>query len=200
MSKIGIFGGSFNPIHNGHIHLVDCAKNELALDKVILMPAGIAPHKACNEYVSAEHRYNMCVLAADDIDYIEVSDYEINKSGKSYTVHTIEYLRSIYPDDELYLLVGSDMLLTFDEWYNYEKILNNATLCAVSRSNYDLHLLEEKAGKLRKFGNIYISHIEGKPMSSSQIRRLIKNNKDLSCYLPKKVVQYIEMYSLYTDT
>lgn len=199
MAKIGIFGGSFNPIHKGHLHLVECMKNELSLDKVILMPAGVAPHKSCDEYVSSEDRFNMCVLATDDMDYIEVSDYEINKSGKSYTVHTIEHLRSIYPEDELYLLVGSDMLLTFDEWYNYEKILNNVVLCAVSRSNDDFESLEIKAQKLRNFGKVYISHLDGKPMSSSKIRQLIKNNKDLSCYLPKKVVQYIKVHSLYIN-
>lgn len=199
MSRIGIFGGSFNPIHNGHIHLVECAVSDFSLDRVILMPTAIAPHKSSHEYVSAEHRLKMCELAADGIDGVEVSSFEIDKGGKSYTVDTIRHFRTEYPYDELFLLVGSDMLSTFDEWYRYEEILENASLCAVSRLGNDMKLLEEYAEKLRRFGNVYISQSPSVPMSSSKIRRLVKNRKDFSCYLPEKVVQYIKVHSLYRE-
>ncbi len=197
MSRIGIFGGSFNPIHNGHIHLVENAISDFSLDKVFLIPTAFAPHKSSAEYAPAYHRLNMCRLACEDNDKIEVCDFEINKGGKSYTVDTIAHFRAQYPCDELFLLVGSDMLSTFDEWYKYEEILNNSNLCALSRLGNDIESLEEKAQKLRRFGNVYISQTPAVPMSSTEIRQLVKNRKDFSCYLPKKVVQYIKVHSLY---
>ncbi len=197
MARIGIFGGSFNPIHNGHIHLIKCAMSDFSLDRLMLVPTAIAPHKSSHEYVSAEHRLKMCNLASENLKNVFVSDFEIKKGGKSYSVETVEYFRTQYPQDELFLLVGSDMLSTFDEWYQYKKILENATLCAVSRHGDDIENLEQCAEKLRKFGNIIISHSTCVPMSSSEIRYFIKLGKDFSCYLPKKVVQYIKAHSLY---
>ncbi len=197
MRKIGLFGGSFNPIHKGHVKLAVSIKEKLSLDKVIFIPSGEAPHKSSEEYADSADRYEMCRLAVSDYPFFEVSDYEITKEGKSYSVYTVRHFKELYPDDELYLMVGSDMLLYFDKWYEYKEILKNVTLAAVSREGTDFEELEEYAEKLRKYGDIIVVNHEVFPVSSTQLRKMIKNNEDTSCYLDEKVVKYIILKKLY---
>ena len=192
MAKIGLFGGSFNPIHNGHINLAVSVRNELKLDKVIFIPSGTAPHKSSNEYVSAEERLEMCRLA------LEEYDYEIRRQGKSYTVYTVRHFKQLYPYDELVLMVGSDMLLTFDQWYEYREILGKVTLAAISRCGTDLNQLYKMSEKLSLFGKTIVVNASAVTISSTKIRKMIKNNEDISCYLNGKVVKYIMLKNLYS--
>ena len=196
--RIGIFGGSFNPVHNGHIHLAKAAAAELMLDKVFLVPSRISPHRSSAEYAPGEDRLQMLRLACADEPLFEVSDYELRADRVSYTVFTAEYFRRLFPNDELFLLVGSDMLLSFDTWYRFEEILLMVTLCVVSRKEGDSAELEKKAQKLRKFGSIYISESPPTEISSTEIRKNIAKNKDFTCYLDKNVVQYIRSKGLYS--
>lgn len=197
MARIGLFGGSFNPIHNGHINLAETVKRKAGLDKIILIPSGTAPHKSSLEYAAAEDRLEMCRLAAEDIPGIEVSDFEIKRTGKSYSIYTVEHFKSLYPEDEFFLLLGSDMLLSFEEWFEYKKILKNVTLIAASRTGNDYKNLEKYAEKLKQYGKIIIVNDVAVPASSTNIRKLIKNNEDLSCYLNEKVVKYIMLNKIY---
>lgn len=197
MAKIGLFGGSFNPIHNGHINLAVSVRNELKLDKVIFIPSGTAPHKSSNEYVSAEERLEMCRLALEEYDDFEISDYEIRRQGKSYTVYTVRHFKQLYPYDELVLMVGSDMLLTFDQWYEYREILGKVTLAAISRCGTDLNQLYKMSEKLSLFGKTIVVNASAVTISSTKIRKMIKNNEDISCYLNGKVVKYIMLKNLY---
>lgn len=197
MAKIGLFGGSFNPIHNGHINLAESVQNALGLDKVVFIPSGKAPHKSSSEYVKACHRLEMCRLATEKNKKFEVSDFEINRTGKSYSIYTIRHFKSLYPNDDLYFLVGSDMLLCFDKWFEYKEILKNVTIAAVSRNGDDFEQLDNMAEKLREFGKIIIVNNNAIIVSSTNLRKLIKNNKDLSCYLNEKVVKYIILNKLY---
>ena len=199
MSNIGIFGGSFNPIHNGHINLAKVAKDELCLDKVIFVPSNNPPHKDGGEFESNEDRLEMCRLAVADIEGFEVSDYELEKEDVSYTVYTIRYFRELYPDDKLFLLLGSDMLLSFDTWFRFDDILKNATLAIVSRQKDDFKMLYKKAEILSAFGMINVIDARPIELSSTEIRKKIKNNEDYSCYLGKKVVKYIRLKNLYSD-
>ena len=198
MAKIGLFGGSFNPIHNGHINLAVSVKNELKLDKVIFIPSGTAPHKSSNEYASAEDRLKMCRLALEDYDDFEISDYELCRQGKSYTVYTVRHFKQLYPNDELVLMVGSDMLLTFDQWYEYREILGKVTLAAISRCGTDLNQLYKMSEKLSLFGKTIVVNASAVTISSTKIRKMIKNNEDISCYLNGKVVKYIMLKNLYS--
>ena len=175
MAKIGLFGGSFNPIHNGHINLAVSVKNELKLDKVIFIPSGTAPHKSSNEYVSAEERLEMCRLALEEYDDFEISDYELCRQGKSYTVYTVRHFKQLYPYDELVLMVGSDMLLTFDQWYEYREILGKVTLAAISRCGTDLNQLYKMSEKLSLFGKTIVVNASAVTISSTKIRKMIKN-------------------------
>lgn len=197
MAKIGLFGGSFNPIHNGHLNLAQSIKNKLSLDKVIFIPSGQAPHKSSDEYAKASDRYEMCCLATEDYPYFEVSDFEINRQGKSYSVYTVKHFKELYPNDKLFLMVGSDMLLYFENWFEYREILKNVTLTAVSREGTDFAELEQCAQKLREFGDVIVINNEAIPVSSTYLRKKIKNNEDTSCYLSEKVVKYIILKNLY---
>ena len=198
--RIGIYGGSFNPVHNGHIHLALTAVRKLELDRVYLVPSGISPHRSSEEYVSGEDRLAMLELAAGDHEKLEVCDFEIRQQGRSYTIYTVEYFRSRFPEDELYLLVGSDMLLSFDTWNRYEDILRQVALAVVSRNEGDLDELEKKSGELREYGKITVLREEPVVISSTEIRKKIAKNENFSCYLDENVVQYITSRNLYKGT
>lgn len=202
--RVGLFGGSFNPIHNGHLHLAESVKSACELDYVLLMPTGIAPHKSSAAYVDAKHRYAMCKLAASKYDWLAVSDYEICKNGKSYTVETLTHLKAQYPDVEWTLMIGSDMLLTFDRWFRWMDILEMAAVCAVSRQQGDAAQLRQKAEELQrqmrergKSAEICVLSVAALPVSSTQIREKMQKNENCSCLLPENVVQYMNVNGLY---
>lgn len=202
--RIGLFGGSFNPIHNGHLHLAQSVREACSLDRVVLMPTGTAPHKSSAEYADARHRLAMCRLAAEPYDWMTVSDDEIRKNGKSYTVETLRDLQERYPHDEWTLMIGSDMLLTFDTWYCWQEILERTAVCAVSRNTDDEALLRAKAVALQarmcargKKAAICVLSVRAFPVSSTQIREKVQNNENCSCLLPENVVQYMDEYGLY---
>lgn len=197
--KIGIYGGSFNPVHNGHIHLALTAAEELELDKVYLVPSGISPHRSSAEYASGDDRLEMLRLASEPYKKLGVCDFEIRREGKSYTICTVEEFRRRFPDDELFLLVGSDMLMCFDSWNRFEDILREVTLVVVSRKDGDADALRQKADELRKFGKILVSGSHPVEISSTEIRKNFSKNEKFSCYLDKNVVQYIRSKNLYSD-
>ena len=197
--RIGLFGGSFNPIHNGHITLAENIKKELSLDKVILIPSGEAPHKSSAEYADAKHRLSMCRLAIEGTEGFEVSSFETDRSGRSYSIYTVKYFRELYPNDELFLIVGSDMLMCFDKWYRFEEILSLTAVAAATRNGDDIEQLKKIAQKLQKYGKIIVVNNSPVIVSSTKIRKMIKNNEDTYCYLREKVVKYIRMNDLYPN-
>jgi nicotinate-nucleotide adenylyltransferase len=196
MGRTGLFGGTFNPLHNGHIHLARQAFSSLGLDRLIFIPSNIPPHKDPDELCSNEDRLGMCRLAVEDYGF-EVSDYEMQRGGKSYSVYTAEYFSRLYPEDELFLLVGSDMFLSFDKWFRFEDILKMVTLAVISRECDDFSELAEKSVSLGVYGKTQVIDVPPYPVSSTEIRKKIKTKEDFSCYLPEKVVQYIRLKNLY---
>jgi nicotinate-nucleotide adenylyltransferase len=197
MKKIGIFGGSFNPVHNGHIYLAENIMEKLELDKIIMMPANISPHKLDYEYADGNDRLEMCRLACEGKKNFEVSDWEISRNEISYTYNTVMHFREEYPDCELYLMVGSDMFLCFERWYRYRDILENAVLTVVSREKDDRQDIERKKSEFELYGKIIFPDIAPLVISSTEIRKSIKNHGVFSCYLSEKVVQYIKQKKLY---
>ncbi len=137
--KIGIYGGTFNPIHTGHMAAAKFAVEYLQLDLLYLIPAGLPPHKALAENTpEAAHRLQMTQLAAGAIGKnVKVLDVELRRTGKSYTVDTLRELRAWHPQDELYFFMGTDMFLTFHKWYQPEEIAKLCTICAFGRSEAD---------------------------------------------------------------
>lgn len=168
--RIAIFGGTFNPVHAEHKNIVNSAINELKLDKVIIVPTFLSPHKTLIP-ASAKHRLNMLELAFKDADKVEISDYEIKKGGTSYSFMTAEHFRALYPDDELFLLVGGDMLNDFKTWKNPERILSAVSLAVIGREGvFTDYKAEEKYFK-KNYGKDFIKlSVKGKTISSAEIR------------------------------
>lgn len=201
MGTIGVFGGTFNPVHNGHKSLLVGAMQAVGFDKVIVLPDKIPPHKQAEDLVSGEDRLNMCKLAFGDMNGIEVSDWELRQSGKSYSVITLRHFHEVYPDDKLYFIMGSDMLLSFHKWYCYEEILTLASIVCISRENdTTVQELQSYADGLKQKGaEVIIVSQEPFEISSTQLREKLKKREDCSCYLDKNVVQYIETNKLYSE-
>lgn len=196
-----IFGGSFDPVHNGHLNLVKQVSGRAGLDEVIVMPAGISPFKQNMERIpaSGRQRFEMCRLAFRDVPHVTVSDYEISQPEVSYTINTVRRLKEQYPSDELFLIIGSDMLLSFHRWRNFEEILSMCGLIAASRESgqSDISELEKQAEALQKYGSVTVVPIDAFEVSSTEIRKKIKNSSDISCYVPQNVVKYILEHNLY---
>ncbi len=195
-----MFGGSFNPIHNAHVNLASSFIKKLKLDKLLLIPTATPPHKSDSEMVSAEHRLNMCTLASEDIKKVEVSDIEIKREGKSYTVDTLRQLKEIYPDSEIFLITGADMFMTLLEWREPEEIFSLATVCSVPRNDDDVEVLEEKEKLYNKMGaKTVILDLKKCSISSSRIRELAFEDESFSKLVDPKVEQYIYANYLYMD-
>ena len=196
--KTGIFGGSFNPIHNGHIELAKKFFNKLELDRLFIVPTYIPPHKSMKDYIFPDQRFEMCSLAVRGIDGFEVSNIEIKRHGASYTYLTLKELHSLYPDDELYLLTGADMFMTLHEWKKPEVIFELSTVCGVSRNDDDTAVLEKQAEYLRSLGaRTVVLDAEIMTVSSTEIRNRVKNGEDISELVDPKVKRYIKEHNLY---
>lgn len=187
--KIGIFGGTFNPPHLGHRHFVLSVADRLGLDKVLVIPTFEPPHKEADHQISCEDRIEMCRKMFDD-ERCEVSTIETDRGGKSYTVETLEALKEIYPDDELYFLLGSDMLLSFHTWYRHEDILKLCRLCAATR---------EKGLQLPNENCIVIDDFDPIEMSSTEIRDKMRLGEDISELVGEDLASFIEEKELYFD-
>lgn len=200
MERLGIYGGSFDPVHNGHLHLAQVAMKKLLLDQVIFVPTHVSPFKQ-EKTGTAEglHRLEMLRLALEDMPRMSVSDYEMAQAAVSYTVYTLRHFRQLYPQAQLVLLMGSDMLLSFDRWYCWQELMRLAELGCVARTPEDAEKMTVQAEKLSDYGSVRIFCEEILPMSSTKIRNLLKKGADCSCYLPKKVVQYIGAHHLYRE-
>lgn len=195
--KIGVYGGSFNPPHLGHKMLAEELTARLGLDKLIIIPSNISPQKSNNGNIDPIHRINMCKILFSDSKFT-VSDCEIKRGGKSYTIDTLNYIKNEYKDAELYLFMGSDMLLSFDRWYRYEDILSMCTLCAISREDDKTReeMLRYSADVLKK-GNVMIFDVTPVRVSSSQIRENIRMRKSCDELLDGSISAYIKEHNLY---
>ena len=199
--RTAIYGGTFNPIHNAHIHLLRELQGRLRFDRVLLIPSNIPPHKQCREMASGEQRLLMCCLAAGELPFpVEVSDMELRRQGKSYTSDTLLQLRAAYPADIFYLLMGEDMFLTVDQWHCPSVLYREAVLCAVPRSSFGAVRLERQAEAYRRLGaRCEIENVEFLNISSTQIRSRIKEGLSISDLVPEKVADYIARTGLYRE-
>lgn len=199
MEKIGVFGGTFNPIHLAHVHTAQQYAKKLRLDKVILVPASIPPHKIVKDLASANDRLTMCQLAVERLPLFEVSAYEVTQGGKSYTFKTLRHIKAIYPNSELYLIVGADMFVTVHDWRQPKEIFKLATICAAQRDIGEFTLLQAHKMILQNMGaKCEVLELQPFPMSSTQIREKLRNGEDVSAYLHPHVLEYIEYKNLYS--
>ncbi len=195
--KIAIFGGAFNPVHREHVHLARTAVDELGLDKLIIMPTAISPHKSGKSMADFFQRFEMCRLAFKGIKQAEVSNYELVRGGVSYTYLTCDHFASLYPDAERYLLIGADMLENFPSWKNPERILKNFTLAACARE-YSAPFQGYKQAVEQRFASrvVTLSYV-GEKVSSTNIRTLAALGEDFSRFVDDRVYKYIRTKGLY---
>lgn len=201
--KIGIMGGTFNPIHNGHLVTAQEALSQFKLDKVIFIPTGNPPHKIENEVASAEDRYIMTVIATSSNSNFFVSKMEIDRKGESYTIDTVRQLRKIYGKNSLlYFITGADAILEILTWKNTGEIVSLCKFIAATRPGYNLSRIEDlrkrlfsKAGATDK--KIYVMEIPALSISSTDIRNRVKHNRPIDYLLPEGVSNYILKHGLY---
>ncbi len=196
--RIAIFGGSFDPVHTEHIRLAQAAIDELALDKLFIMPAYAPPHKPWRVLASDEYRLQMCRLAFAPIAKVTVSDYEIQQRGTSYTYLTCRYFKREYPNAEIFWIVGTDMLRDFPTWKNPDDILQNVTLAVCGRAEKEDWLHTEQAAFYDRFGKSFVTlRYEGKDVSSTKIRVWAGAGMRLTEFTPLAVETYIRQNKLY---
>lgn len=196
--KIGIFGGTFDPVHTAHLHMARCALEQAELDKVIFVPNGTPPHKSNSGITSGEHRYNMLVLATEDNPRFEVSDYELTKGGLCYTVDTMRYFRSENPHDEFWFILGADSLDYLHKWYDGANLIReNRFLVAVRdfRQGYDI---QDNIGRISEMGGrVELVHMSPMDISATDIRDLVSSGDEIGSMTHPKVEQYIRDKELY---
>ncbi len=194
MSRLGIFGGTFNPPHIGHTRLAEHFFNELPLDRLLVIPTAQPPHKVSPDLASGDDRMNMCMLAFPDA---LISTIELARGGKSYTYDTLTEIRAQYPGDELFFIVGSDMLLSFNRWYKHEEILDMVTLCAADRQEEDSILKKYGVPDFFNGKRLVVSSLPAFEVSSTQIRELIRKGECTDGLLDPAVRAYIDERGLY---
>lgn len=196
--RIALFGGSFNPVHLGHLKLVTDVAGKFAIDKVIIMPTWKTPLKDNSDFADAAHRLSMCRLAFCELPYVEVSGLEIRRKGNSYTYLTLNSLKEKYINSELFMLVGADMFCNLEQWKNFEDIFKLAAVIAVPRccdkEKLRIHskYLEDRYGC-----KSYILNHKVMDVSSTQIRQKLNDGEDVSALLDKRVLEYIKDNHLY---
>ena len=196
--RTGILGGTFDPPHKGHLYLGENFASALALDRVLVIPAAIPPHKADKKLTDDEDRLEMCRLAFDD-PVFEVTDLELRRDGKSYTVDTLTMLKEKYPDDEFFLLIGSDMLLYFDKWYRWRDIQSMCTLCSFSRSDGEGYEVLQDYSETVLGGGVVLLDQPPMEISSTEVRRRVRAGEDFGELLPWPVEEYIVDHGLYRE-
>lgn len=196
MSKVGIFGGSFNPIHKGHTDLARAAFKTLKLNEMLIIPTAHSPHKEAAS-VSFEERMEMCRLAFENDKGFTVSDIEQRLGGTSYTINTVRALKELYPKNtEFYLIIGGDMLFYFDKWYRHEALLKECHVVAAARENDSYTDMLEYANEM---GRIKVLNLPVTEVSSTELRGKIADGKDTGGMLDERVKAYINERGFYRD-
>ncbi len=197
MMRIGIMGGTFNPPHNGHLHAAQQAVQALHFDRLLLIPDNIPPHKTMPEHsATSAQRLDMTRCMAQEIPHAEVTDMELTRGGRSYTVDTLRRLKETYPDSTLYFIMGTDMLLSFDRWREPENICQLAHLVVIARDEHDRSAIAQKAAWLQETWQAQVEIIDcpALPVSSTEIRADRERCREM---VPATVFAYIDQHHLY---
>jgi len=197
--KIGILGGTFDPVHFGHLSIAKQALDELALDELIIVPAKLQPFKLDQPVTIGKHRIEMLKLAFKDFEKVTISEHELNKNEVSYTINTLNAFRKKYPESEIWFLLGTDSFLKIELWKNAKELLSQFNLIVGARPGYKdkeldtqiKHLEETYGTKIYKLAN------EKFDVSSTDIRRRINQGKAIDELVPLTVERYITKHALY---
>lgn len=199
LSRIGILGGTFDPIHFGHLVAAENVRHHFALQEVLFVPAGHPPHKEGREVSPAHHRYMMAVLATVANPYFFVSSLELDRSGPSYTIDTLRTFRKEYPNAELYFVTGADAILDLPTWEEPEAMLSIARFVAVARPGYPVGRFEAFRRWLTPALQDRVAYLEIPELaiSSSDLRRRVREGRPVAYLTPEAVARYIHKQGLY---
>jgi nicotinate-nucleotide adenylyltransferase len=190
--KIGILGGTFDPIHMGHLVLAEQLKEKIKLDHVIFVPCLRSPHKTRQKLSPAKDRFCMTQLAVEGNSSFSVSDIELKRKGLSYTIDTLRELKGLYPNSQIYFLTGSDVVNEINRWKDPEQVYRLAKVVIAARPGFD-----EFDPRNHFAGKSIIVKITGVDVSSSQIRERVKRGRSIEYLVPLKVGEYIKKRKLY---
>ncbi|MBA7491535.1 putative nicotinate-nucleotide adenylyltransferase [subsurface metagenome] len=193
--RIGILGGTFDPIHWGHLLIAEGVREKFALDRVYFIPAAWPPHKVKNKVTEAAHRYKMALLATQDNSHFSVSDLEMNRPGKSYTIETVKELKEKHEGAEIYFIIGLDSALEIFTWKDPEKLLGLCRFISVQRPfSEELEKLDKKYRE-----RIEVVEVPTLPISSTEIRERVRKGRSIKYLVPQSVEEYIYKNRLYKN-
>lgn len=200
--RVGIMGGTFNPIHIGHLIIAEAAYEAYDLDEVLFVPSGISYMKDQSEILDAKKRVHMTGLAIEDNPHFALSTIEIDRDGNSYSYETLETLRKQNPNTEYFFLVGSDTLFALETWKHPEILLPSCTILVAVRNGVPMEKMQEHAKYLEeKFGgSIQLLTTPNIEISATDIRNRIAANRNVKYFLPDSVLQFIEKKGLYKNS
>ncbi len=213
--KIGLFGGTFNPIHSGHIKAAGVTQRIFAFNKILFIPSFIPPHKESESVVSPHHRLKMVEMAVEDTPGFIASPIEIEEKGTSYSILTLQKIRTIYRDAQFFFILGVDAFLEIDTWKNHERVLEQCKFVVISRKGY--HLEDAKSVLDRKYASkmfdlsgmekikkhlvlsykIFLLPFDALDVASTEIRERLRRNQSVAHMIPKPVANYIFENNLY---
>jgi len=214
-NRVAAFGGTFDPIHNGHVEIARAVVNEFRLDRLLLIPAHRPPHKRSQGITDAYHRYAMSVLATLDQPKTVVSTIELESPDRPYTYETIERLKGyLEPGTKLFFVVGADSFEEINTWREAERLMTSTNWIVVTRPGHSVassHLDErfqeaivephdkESAQISRDEYHIYLTRCVNEDISSTEIRRMVRDGESIEAHVPARVADYIARYELYRD-
>ncbi|MGE5345238.1 MAG: nicotinate (nicotinamide) nucleotide adenylyltransferase [Acidithiobacillales bacterium] len=213
--RVGIFGGSFDPVHRGHLAPVEAVAARLGLDEVLYVPAYCPPHKPTGPSAPSHHRFAMLALALAPMPGFRLSDFEVAKGGTTYTVETLRQMRALRPDEEIVLVLGSDALVSFDKWRSWREIADGYRFAVIHREPFDYErtrdaLPPELRTRMAPEGVLFDESPEEATIfwggnapvtiSSTWLRRAIPAGEDLDGGLPPSVEAYVRRHRLYLGT
>jgi nicotinate-nucleotide adenylyltransferase len=192
--RLGIYGGTFNPIHTGHLIIAQEIYEQCKLDRLLFIPSARPPHKHHTNIISPEHRYRMVKLAIQDDPRFEVSDLEIHRPGLSYTIETLKILHQLYgPSAAFFFIIGADSLLEIDTWREPDQVFKLATMVVVPRLGVDV-----SKANLRWQEQMLMIQSPEVEISSTEIRERLEENRSIRYMVPQQVEAYIQKNRLYT--
>ena len=197
--KIGILGGTFDPIHNAHLLLGEAAREQFGLDRIIFIPNNLAHLINRKEVTSGDIRYQMVKMAISDNPYFTCSRLEIDKPEGIYTYDTIQELKLMYPGDELYLILGGDSIIGIDTWHNAKELLQSCIILAAVRADDDIAALDKKQRELStRFGaDIRLMTFNRIDISSTDIRQRVKTGRSVRYLMPEQCIEFMCIKGLY---
>jgi len=205
-SRLGVMGGTFNPIHYGHLVTAEEALFQFKLDKVIFMPAGVPPHKTNREILPSEERYLLTVIATASNPHFVVSRLEIERKGPSYTIDTLLELQRLYgPETSIFFITGADAVWEILTWKNAEKLVELTEFIAATRPGYSLekfkklHVLPDEKERAKGKPKVSIMEIPALAISSTDIRKRVRENRPISYLVPEGVANYIQKSGFWKD-